>query len=597
LSTPNSIAPQLALQSCSVQSVTDSRPDADTGIIHNTVTYGAAGALTGGSGLGFSQASTAYVATTKTYANPSTFSIVAWFNFPANSSSGTIIGFTDSHTNAGQSTSDRSLWLSARRAYWGVLNNGTKQVIGSTSNLAANTWHLVVATVTPTTQTLYVDNQAVVSSAMTSTSNYTGYWHLGWGDEATGWGANAPANAYWPGTLDNVAIVPSQLSAAQVSNLYSQTTDAAETTVINSLTPTNFWALNDTASTLYSGSVPAPGQPSWLADAASGSNPLVNPGSSVTWTSSGGPLGGAAFATFSGANYLTSTNSYVNPQGYSVTAYFKTAGLPAGSGPVFEFTSSQLQSPVQWDRHVWIDATGHLVYGVYPGAVKEITSPGATSYADNTWHQITATNGAAGLKMYVDGTLVATDAAVTTSEVTTGWWHLGWGNMRNGWTNPPTNSYWTGGISEVAVFPSQLSNAQVTSLSPSVATTQTAFNAAVSALTPTVYWPMQSVSTSATTTCTGINASVQLVNGATTYCAYPVAAGACTSPPTTPLTGLSTAVALTAGASQTVTFTITKSNVPASLSGTHAFASLRFSVTSGSFSAVLNHTLSGSIDL
>jgi hypothetical protein len=246
---------------------------------------------------------------------------------------------------------------------------------------------------------------------------------------------------------------------------------------------------------------------------------------------------------------------------------------------------------------VWLDATGHLVYGVYPSAVKEVTSPGATSYADNTWHQITATNGAAGLKMYVDGTLVATDATVTTSEVTTGWWHLGWGNVRNGWTNPPTNSYWTGGISEVAVFPTQLTNAQVTSLSPSVATSQATFDAAVSAITPTLYWPMQSASAVASNACAGLLASVQVLNGATTSCAYPAGAGACATPPTQQLVNLSTPVNLTTGATQTVTFTVSKANVSASLTGTHAFASIRFSVTSGGFSAVLNHTLSGSMDL
>lgn len=591
LSTPNASTPTISVTSCGLQSISDSGAANNSGIIHGTVTYGAAGALTGGSGLSFAQASNTYGATVTPVTNPSNFSIVGWFNMPATTSVGTILGFTDSHTNSAQTTSDRSLWLQGRRINWGVINNGTKQVVTSATNLTAG-WHFVAATVGATTQTLYVDNQAVVSSAFTSTSNYTGYWHIGWGDE-TGW-SNVPSNMYWPGTLDNIAVIPGQLSAAQVANLYAQTTDAAEVNAITALNPTNFWKLNDTASNLYTGNVPTAGPQSWQTDASGNGNTLINPGSSVTWTSSGGPLGGAAYATFSGSNYLTSTTQYVNPQGWTVSAYFKTGPVPGGSGPIFEFSNTQLQSPTQWDRHVWIDATGHLVFGVYPGAVKEVTSTG--TYADNTWHQVTASSGAAGMKLYVDGTLVASDATVTTSEVTTGWWHLGWGNMRTGWTNPPTNSYWTGGIGNVAIFNSQLSNAQVATFAPAAATTQSAFASAISALTPIVFWPMQSATGVSTSACQGILASVQVVNGTTTSCAYPAGSGACGTPSLS-LTGLSTPANLTAGATQTVTLTLAKSGVPASLNATHAFANVRFSLTTGSFSALLNHTLSGSMDL
>jgi hypothetical protein len=157
LSTPNTSTPSLVVPTCGLQSVADSAAAADTGIVHKTMTFGTTGALTGGTAVTLTQSSSAYVATVKPYTNPANFSVAGWFNFPLNSSSGTIIGFTDSHTDSGQSTADRSLWLSNRRISWGV-NNGTKQVVTSTTNLAANTWHFVVATVGSNGLNLYVDN-------------------------------------------------------------------------------------------------------------------------------------------------------------------------------------------------------------------------------------------------------------------------------------------------------------------------------------------------------------------------------------------------------------------------------------------------------
>ncbi len=49
--------------------------------------------------------------------------------------------------------------------------------------------------------------------------NVTGYWRVG-GDKLTGWPGN-PSTGYYTGSLDQVAIYPSVLSAAEVSSQYA----------------------------------------------------------------------------------------------------------------------------------------------------------------------------------------------------------------------------------------------------------------------------------------------------------------------------------------------------------------------------------------
>ena len=582
------VKPQVSLSSCGVQSVVDSRPAANAGIIHNTVTYGVAGALPGGTGMGFSQPAKTYIATVKAYVQPQTFSIVAWFKFSNAADTGTIIGFTDSYTDTGQGNWDRHLFLNGGKLSWGVYPGSTQLVTSGT--LTPNVWHQAVASIGSNGQRLYVDGALVASNAANTTAQvFTGYWHLGFGGEAQGWGLPASFNAYWPGSLQNIAVIPGQLTAAQVTTLYSQTTNAAEVTAINALTPTNFWQLNDTASQVFNGGIPGvSGSP--LVDLTGGGNSaLVTGGVSVAQP---GPLSGFA-ANFDGSSgYLQTTTQYTNPTPLTVTAYFNTS---VSYGTIFEFANTQAQGPATWDRHVWIDSAGHLVWGVYPNAVKEVVSPG--TYADGQWHQVTVTVGPGGtgihtgMNLFVDGTWVAGDPTVTAPQVFNGYWHIGWGNETNGWTDPPTNPYWNGSIAHVAVFPAQLTDAQIAALHTPTSTST--IESAILALTPTAYWPLQDLYATSGV-CSNVLASAQYTQGATTTCAYPAGAGACPAP-TLSLAGLATGASLATGTTQTVTVALTQGATSASLSGTHLYTTLSFSLNDGGFSAVLSH-LSGTIN-
>jgi hypothetical protein len=87
-------------------------------------------------------------------------------------------------------------------------------------------WHHVVATIDPTNgMALYVDGNLVASHAVDASGNYgfaqhyTGYWRVG-SDNLNGW-PSSPSSSSFTGSIDDVAIYGSALSAAQVATHYA----------------------------------------------------------------------------------------------------------------------------------------------------------------------------------------------------------------------------------------------------------------------------------------------------------------------------------------------------------------------------------------
>ncbi len=184
----------------------------------------------------------------------------------------------------------------------------------------------------------------------------------------------------------------------------------------------------------------------------------------------------AASVTFNGTSqclYLNSaTNTaQVNPTTFSVEAWFRTS--KKSNGKVIGFGDSRTTAADgSWDRHIYIDKDGRIVFGVYPNAVKVVYTAAGTNYADNAWHHVVGTLSSTGQKLYVDGTLVMTSAATTTAQGYTGYWKVGCGTV-TGWQNAATAasgsttldfngpSYFTGQIQYAAVYTVALTAAQV----------------------------------------------------------------------------------------------------------------------------------------
>lgn len=152
------------------------------------------------------------------------------------------------------------------------------------------------------------------------------------------------------------------------------------------------------------------------------------------------------------------------PKVYSAEVWFKTNTLRGGK--IFGFGNGQpdrhettpgLSS--NYDRHLYMTNAGTLVFGVYTGSVRSITS--ILPYNDNAWHHAVATQGSDGIRFYVDGVRIGALPTVTTAQDYLGSWKVG-GDQLNGWPSRPTSNYFAGSIDEFAVYPTVLSEAQVT---------------------------------------------------------------------------------------------------------------------------------------
>lgn len=123
---------------------------------------------------------------------------------------------------------------------------------------------------------------------------------------------------------------------------------------------------------------------------------------------------------------------------FTIEVWFKTA---VAGGKLLGFAGSPTGQSTTYDRHLFLNNTGNLVFGVYPGAVKVVVSP--KTYTDNTWHHAAATLSAGGMQLYVDGAQVAADTNTTTAQAFTGYWRAGYDNLTSWGTNTPTNFYFT----------------------------------------------------------------------------------------------------------------------------------------------------------
>lgn len=167
---------------------------------------------------------------------------------------------------------------------------------------------------------------------------------------------------------------------------------------------------------------------------------LCDTNTAVTFNGSTGLMGAA-----------NTTAATAGPNAFTLQAWFKTT---AAGGKIIGFGNQRTTQSSQHDRHVYLSNAGKLVFGVYPGSVKTVVSP--LSYNDGAWHMATATLGAAGMRLYVDGAQVAADAAVTTGRAFSGYWRVGYDSINSWGATQPSNFFFTGSIDEVAIFTSQL---------------------------------------------------------------------------------------------------------------------------------------------
>ena len=175
---------------------------------------------------------------------------------------------------------------------------------------------------------------------------------------------------------------------------------------------------------------------------------------------------GAANSAYSfngSTQYISTTTASASPgpQNFSISVWFKTS---TAGGKLIGYGSSQTGSSSSYDRHIYMSNTGQIYFGIYPGAVKTINT--TTTYADGNWHHVVATvSTTTGANLFVDGALQSQDATMTTSQVygANGYWRVGYDNV-SGWTNQPSNFFFTGSLDDIAIYNTTLTAAQVYAL-------------------------------------------------------------------------------------------------------------------------------------
>lgn len=243
----------------------------DPMLVRGGVTYRAAGPLTNSAGITLDGSATNHSMLSDVSQQSSasllgaSFSAAIWFKV-AGGNSGPLIGFGSSPNDTAESTSDYPvMWLDST----GKLKAGVRSTLGSviatsTAGYTDNTWHFAVMTVTSGVLTIsitvYVDGVQVGTNAvlLSLATGFVGYWHAGWSPVSTSPWSSGTSN-YLAGTLADAAVFPTQLTAAQVSSLYSSPDQATWLSRVAASSSLSSWPLGDDGTTAYIGTLPVVG--------------------------------------------------------------------------------------------------------------------------------------------------------------------------------------------------------------------------------------------------------------------------------------------------------------------------------------------------
>ncbi|WP_103502887.1 LamG-like jellyroll fold domain-containing protein [Streptomyces sp. SM14] len=181
-----------------------------------------------------------------------------------------------------------------------------------------------------------------------------------------------------------------------------------------------------------------------------------NPARGVT--PSAVPYPGARGIGYTGGitTYTYSDTAFASPNQFSVETWFRTESNQGGR--IIGFGRNIWRTSTNYDKHVYMRNDGRLVFGTQGSGRQTVTSP--AGYNNGQWHHLVATQGTNGMRLYVNGQLVAQNS-VTSNQNYQGYWRTGADNL-SGWTNRPSSDGFAGQLDETAVYHHALTQARVT---------------------------------------------------------------------------------------------------------------------------------------
>ncbi|MGI9821985.1 LamG-like jellyroll fold domain-containing protein [Agromyces sp. Marseille-Q5079] len=408
------------------------------------VTYGQPGAILGdqNTSAGFNGTDAGRAISQEQVWRDNSFSAEAWFK-TTSTSGGKIVGY-GSNPSGDSNSYDRHIYMTPQgKVTFGVYPNGLA-TLQSPKSYNDGEWHHVVGSMGANGMQLFVDGRRVgLNPDVTWGQQYWGYWRVG-GDNT--WEGDRNFN----GAIDEVAVYPAPLTTDQVLEHY--TASGRDPAAVPTAPADAYGAAVFAADPLVyfrlgeSGGAVAKDASAQAADG------------SYVGTRSPGAAGalvdvGDTAVQFNGGFAVTSA-PVPGSNNYSTEAWFKTTTTQGGKITGFGNSNNGLSS--NYDRHVYMQDDGRLVFGTWTGFTNTITTD--QPYNDGAWHQVVATqSSSAGMRLYVDGALVGTNGQ-TEAQGYDGYWRAG-GDVTWGSSSP----WFDGTIDEFAVYPTALSAATVQS--------------------------------------------------------------------------------------------------------------------------------------
>ncbi|MGN6160565.1 MAG: hypothetical protein ACTHOG_02570 [Marmoricola sp.] len=181
-----------------------------------------------------------------------------WFK-ASSGTTGPLFSFGANADNTTGGNWDRTLYLNSSGQLTFVWNTGGSTIGPTSSGYANGSWHFAYLTLGGVSValiglipqvTLYVDGTQAATTPLVSLSpftTYSGYWHLGYAPTAT----TGLSTGYFKGSLSDFVVFDGSSFPTATSLPTSASTFATFAT-----NATEWWPLNDTGTTTYTGTLP-----------------------------------------------------------------------------------------------------------------------------------------------------------------------------------------------------------------------------------------------------------------------------------------------------------------------------------------------------
>ncbi len=145
-----------------------------------------------------------------------------------------------------------------------------------------------------------------------------------------------------------------------------------------------------------------------------------------------------------------------NPNVFTLSLWFKTTSTTGGK--LIGLGDAQTGTSGHYDRHLYMNNAGKIYFGCYNGGVQTLST--AIACNNGAWHNAAATLSGAGMELYIDGVLTASNTGVTSGENYSGYWRMGFDDL-TGWPSAPSSNYFSGQLDDIRVYDKALSASEI----------------------------------------------------------------------------------------------------------------------------------------